>query len=362
MKKALKRKRNVPARRDGHGAGGSPTITAPTQQLGKGLDVGTAFIYAAEKKGDEVAFRVERDAFFDIPYSDHLKTIFERDNVRYIEKDGQLYAIGNGALRFANLFQRSVRRPLERGVMSPKEKEALPIIKLIVENVLGRHRHQGEIVYYSVPAQPIDADFDVLYHQHIINGFLSGLGYTPKPIQEGLAVVYAELAEENFTGLGLSFGGGMTNVCLANLSVPVVTFSIARGGDWVDEQVARVVNQPVSAVTAWKESNLDLDKKENLSRIEQALAIYYDALLDYVVGHLKQEIRASAVYLEKPLTVAVAGGTAKPNGFLKKLRETLVGAQLPFEVEKVFIAPQLLHSVSKGALIAAIADESKRTS
>jgi hypothetical protein len=340
----------------------SPTVTVPTQQFGKGLDVGTAFIYAAQKVGDTVAFRVERDAFLDIPYNDHLKTIFERDNVRYIEKDGQLYAIGNGALRFANLFQRSVRRPLERGVMSPKEKEALPIIKLIIESVLGSHRHPGETLYYSIPAEPIDADFDVLYHQHIINSFLSGLGYTPKSIHEGLAVIYAELAEENFTGLGLSFGGGVTNVCLANLSVPVVTFSVARGGDWIDKQVARVVNQPVGVVTAWKESNLNLDKKEHRSRIEEALSIYYDILLDYVIGHLKQELEASAVHLEKPLTVVVAGGTAKPNGFLKRFQETLARAHLPFEVGRVFPASQLLHSVSKGALIAAIADESKRKS
>lgn len=354
MKKALKRK---PKER-----GVSRVITAPTKQLGKGLDVGTAFIYAAQKEDDQVAFRIERDAFMDIPYSDHLKTIFERENVRYIEKDGQLYAIGNGALRFSNLFQRSVRRPLERGVMSPKEKEALPIIKLIIENVLGRHRHPGEIVYYSIPAEPIDADFDVLYHQHIISDFLSSLGYTPKPINEALAVIYSELAEENFTGLGLSFGGGMTNVCLANLSVPVITFSIARGGDWIDKEVARVVNQPVSAVTAWKESNLDLDKKEHRSRVEEALSIYYDILIEYVIGHLKQELEASSAHLERPLSVVVSGGTAKPNGFLKRFQETLARAELPFAVGKVFPAPQLLHSVSKGALIAAIADESKRTS
>jgi len=352
MKKSLKRKSQK--------RGAARAAAAPIQQPGKGLDVGTAFIYAAQKAGNEVVFRVERDAFMEIPYSDHLKTIFERDNVQYIEKDDQLYAIGNGALRFANLFQRSVRRPMERGVMSPKEKEALPIIKLIIENVLGRPRRSGEILYYSIPATPIDADFDVLYHQRIISGFISGLGYTPKPIHEGLAVVYAELAEENFTGLGISFGGGMTNACLANLSVPVVTFSIARGGDWIDEQVARVINQPVSAVTAWKEAHLDLDKTENLSRIEQALSIYYDALLDYVIGHLKQELGESAVHLEKPLMVVAAGGTAKPNGFLKKFQATLTRAQLPFKVEKVSLAPQLLHSVSKGALIAAIADETKK--
>lgn len=328
-------------------------------QIGKGLDVGTAFIYAAEKVGDEVAFKIERNAFFDMPYSDHLKAIFEKDRVKYIRKEDQLYVIGNGALRFASLFQRNMRRPLERGVISPNEKDALPVVKLMVENAVGAHRHTGETVYYSTPAQPIDADFDVLYHQRVIDDFLSNLGYTPKPINEGLAVIFSELVGENFTGLALSFGGGMTNVCLANLSVPVISFSIARGGDWIDKQVANAVNQPTSTVAGWKESYLDLDKKENLSRIEQASSIYYDILLDYVVGHLKTEFEKSAVHLENPLTVVVSGGTAKPNGFLKRFQEAIQRVQLPLELGEVRLASQPLHSVTKGALIAAIADEAK---
>ncbi len=329
-------------------------------QMGKGLDVGTAFIYAAEKIGDEIVFRIERDAFFDIPLSDHIKEIFERDNVKYIRKGDQFYVVGNGALRFANLFQRNVRRPLERGVISPQEKDALPIVQLMIESAVGSHRHAGETVYYSVPARPIDADFDVLYHQYIVDGFLSGLGYTPKPINEGLAVIFSELAEENFTGLAFSFGGGMVNVCLANLSIPVVTFSIARAGDWIDKQVAYAINEPISIVTGWKEAYLDLDKRESLSRIEQALSIYYDILLDYVVGHLKTELEKAAIHLEKPLTVMVSGGTAKPNGFLRRFKETLQRFQLPIELGEIRLASQPLHSVTKGALIAAIADESKK--
>lgn len=329
-------------------------------QIGKGLDVGTAFIYASEKIGDEIVFRIERDAFFDVPLSDHIKEIFERDNVKYIRKGDQLYVVGNGALRFANLFGHNVRRPLERGIISPQEKDALPIVKLMIEGAIGAHRHVGETVYYSVPAQPVDADFDVLYHQRIIEDFLSGLNYTPKPINEGLAIIFSELPEENFTGLAFSFGGGMVNVCLANLSIPIATFSIARGGDWIDKRVAQAVNEPVSTVTTWKEAYLDLDKKENLSRIEQALSIYYDILLDYVVGHLKTELEKAAVRLEKPLTVIVSGGTAKPNGFLKRFRETLQRFQLPIELGEARLATQPLHSVTKGALIAAIADESKK--
>ncbi|MEA1933427.1 MAG: hypothetical protein U9N60_03205 [Thermodesulfobacteriota bacterium] len=39
----------------------------------------------------------------------------------------------------------------------------------------------------------------------------------PKPISinEGLATVMSELAHDNFTGIGISMGGGMCNVCLS---------------------------------------------------------------------------------------------------------------------------------------------------
>ncbi|MFW3147052.1 MAG: DUF362 domain-containing protein, partial [Thermoplasmatota archaeon] len=48
-------------------------------------------------------------------------------------------------------------------------------------------------------------------------------------------VVFSELEDENFTGLGISAGGGMCNVCLAYLSIPLVTFSITKGGDYLDD-------------------------------------------------------------------------------------------------------------------------------
>ena len=326
-------------------------------QLGKGLDVGTAFIYAAWQEGNEIKFRIERDAFFDIPYSDRLRALFDRENVQYTAREDTLYVIGGGSLRLANLLNRKVRRPLERGVISSREKEALPFITMLLQNALGAHRHKGEIVYYSTPASPIDTDFDVEYHERIVNGILSQSGYTPKSINEGLAVIFSELPKNNFTGLAFSFGAGMINVCLSNLSVPIVTFSIARGGDWIDARVSDVVGDSISKVTVWKEASLDLTKKTHDSRLEQAASIYYDILVDYVINHLKAKLEAATVYIEEPVTVIVSGGTATPSGFLQRFEERLRNVKLPIELGEMRLAKEPLHTVAKGALIAAIADE-----
>ena len=51
---------------------------------------------------------------------------------------------------------------------------------------------------------------------------------------EGLAVVFAELEKENFSGIGVSCGGGMCNIALAFMSIPVMTFSVNKAGDYID--------------------------------------------------------------------------------------------------------------------------------
>ncbi|MEN8257692.1 MAG: hypothetical protein ABFS09_07500 [Thermodesulfobacteriota bacterium] len=67
--------------------------------------------------------------------------------------------------------------------------------------------------------------------------YLASLGYRPISINEGLATIMSELANDNFTGIGISMGGGMCNICLSYLSVPVLNFSVQKGGDYIDSMV-----------------------------------------------------------------------------------------------------------------------------
>ncbi len=332
-------------------------------QIGKGLDIGTAFIYCAEKSGENVIYRTQRDAFFDVECSDFTKEMMGRCGVKYMQKGDRLYVLGEDAIQFANVFNRNTRRPLKGGVLSPAEADALPMVELIVKHVAAAPKTEKEILYYSLPAEPVDATFDLVYHDNIIGSFLRELGYTPKPLNEGLAVVFSELADRDFTGLGISFGGGMVNVCFANRSVPVFSFSVAKAGDWIDEQVARVTNTTASRVTAYKEERFTLDRSaREQSKVDRALSIYYRHLLEYVIAHIKRELEGPARLpdLHGPVTLALAGGTAKPAGFQPLFKELLKTAHFPLEVADVRLASQPLHSVAKGTLIAAIADEQRK--
>jgi MreB/Mbl protein. len=127
---------------------------------------------------------------------------------------------------------------MKQGIISPDEKESIPMIKVIIERVLGKPEKDGEIVYISVPASPVDSKVNVLYHSKTVEALAKRFGYQTHLIDEGLAVVFSELGDFNFTGIGISVGAGMTNITVAYLATPVVSFSIARGGDWIDEQVS----------------------------------------------------------------------------------------------------------------------------
>lgn len=332
-------------------------------QMGKGLDVGTAFIYCAQKINSQVSFRAQRDAFFDVEYSEFTQGILEKSNVKYVLGQDKIYVVGSDAMKFANVFGGNTRRPLKSGVISAKETEALPIIELIIKSVLEPPAEKNEICYFSVHGPPIDADFDNIYHQNIIKGFLEKWGYQAKPLNEGLAVIFSELAEDNFTGMGISFGGGMANVCLSLMSAPVFSFSVAKAGDWIDEQVAIVTNEPISKITTFKENFLNLKKSESsMTKTEHALSIYYDHLIEYVLDQIKKEVeeKGKIPEFETPIPIIVSGGTANPQGFIERFKEILGKTSFPLKVKEVRMAPHPLYTVAKGALIAAIADR-KRT-
>ena len=331
-------------------------------QKGKGVDIGTMFVKCAQKKGEEIIFKSQRNAFFEVEHTDFTKKILDNSKVKYIIKEDKLYVVGDEALEFANMFNKETRRPLSRGVISPTEKEALAMVELLIKSVVDEPTHKGEVVYFSIPGEPLDADFNIIYHIKMIEGFLKTLGYTPKSINEGHAIILSELAEEDFTGIGLSFGGGMVNVCLSFMSVPIFKFSVTKAGDWIDQQVSMAVDETASRVSAIKESSLDLSKEGDLSKIESALSIYYNHLIEYVIENIKQEFGKARRLprITKPITIILSGGTSLPKGFSNRFRQILDQLKLPVPVGSVRMASQPLRSVAKGALVAASADESKK--
>ncbi len=333
---------------------------APAQcsfEPGRGLDVGTANLASAIQDVDgNVTIKIQRNAFIDIDADDYTRNMLTRLNVQYVVVNGRMVVVGDPAFELANIFNRETRRPMKDGVVSPSEQDALPIENLLLSNLLGEPNVPNEKVYFSVPAAPLDADFNVIYHQGVFGGMLKKLGFVPKPLVEGHAVVFAELAEDDFTGIGISCGGGMFNVCVAYKSIPALSFSTVRGGDWIDRNVAQVLGIKASRATAIKERGVNLLDPQN--REEEAVEIYYRNLISFTLESIKTQFQSAAKMpsFPDPIEIVCAGGTSMIGGFEEIFREEYEATNFPLEVKNIRVAEDPLFSVSKGCLVAALSD------
>ena len=223
-----------------------------------GLDVGTSRIVAASKANDDFQYKSQLNAFVEVPWSKMTEASLKREGVPYVvtgENTGKLIIVpGNESSRFADLLQTESRRPMNRGVLNPSEPQNAAMLKQLIENLTEGERRQGLPVYYSVPAAPLGAEENLTYHDASIAQILRELDCEPTPINEGLAVVFSELEETNYSGIGISFGGGLVNVCLSYLAVPVLSFSVGKGGDYIDSSAATITGELTTRIRLAKKN------------------------------------------------------------------------------------------------------------
>jgi len=244
-----------------------------------GLDVGTSKIAAARRAGKEVQTAMQLNAFLPVPYAPMTeRTIQQQSDVSYFRDGDELMIYGSACERFANMFNADTARPMADGLLNPKEKNALPVLEAILHMLVPKARTQGEILAFSVPAAPEGREAQLTYHVATLRRLFEGMGYRSVAINEGLAVIFSELEDNNFTGIGISCGGGLCNGTLAYLSIPSIMFSIPKGGDYIDQAVGSVINEHATRAKVLKEEHLDLSRSPK-DKLERALHIYYEDLV-----------------------------------------------------------------------------------
>ena len=327
-----------------------------------GLDVGTSFIIASSYDGDNIKFNDFRDAFYVIkpttPIASKMVEKGLKGKIFIKDIDGSFVILGKDAIEKAVERNETARRPMYRGVVSVKEKEAKRVLAYILKEVVGKAKEKNEKLVFCVPAQPVDQeddDFDVGYHEDVVKTILSEVGYDARSVNEAEALCYAELEDSDYTGIGISCGAGMTNVCVMLNGEPTVVFSTTKSGDWVDRMSAVATGEPDSVVQVEKEGGGFKVGEPNDNPVLSAVASYYDRLVEYTAKQLSHALSGhkSLPKFKDAIKVVVAGGTSQAEGYIEKLHEKLLASDFPLEIEVVKHADDPLHSVSKGCLIAA---------
>lgn len=322
-----------------------------------GLDVGTSRIVTARQGKDELHFDTQLNAFVSIPYSKMTANVLRKESVPHSVDGDEILVHGNESERFAALLDKDVRRSMTRGVLNPDEPENLRLIREIVTLMIGK-AEKGQKLYYTVPAAPLGAEEDLTYHEATLRQLFTELGFETKSINEGLAVVYSELESTNFTGIGISCGGGLCNVSFAYLSVPIVSFSIPKAGDFIDESAASVMSERPNRIRILKEQSFFLNGHFE-SKLQQALTVYYDDMIQSLVEGLHKAFEGARHLpkLRQAVPLVLSGGTATPRGFRERFETALQRSNFPLEISEVRMAGNPLTSTAKGALVAALSEQ-----
>lgn len=331
--------------------------TNKNQAQAIGLDVGTSRVVIAQRNGEDFQFDSQLNAFVSIPYSKITLTALDKENVSYTVQGQEIIVHGNEADKFAALLNAELRRPMTHGVLDVREPDSLSIIRQIVVLLTGQSGREKQKLCFTVPAAPIGAEDTLTYHECTLRQILTELGYDVKCITEGLAVVYSELESTNFTGIGVSCGGGLCNVCVSYLSVPVLSFSVPKAGDYIDFSAASVTGERANSIRLVKEGSFHFNGFHS-DKILQVLGVYYDEMVHSLVGSMKDAIAKAPNLpkLNRPIPLVLSGGTALPQGFRDRFEKVLWEQDFPISLSEIRLAANPLHATAKGALVAALSE------
>ena len=349
-----------------------------------GFDCGTMFLCKAEMDESlNVIFSPERNAFLEVSADSDTEGTLTENHWHYAKHDGKYYIIGEDSIKLKNLLTigekaeknivatkvGELRRPMKDGILNTGEdKLSVAIIQKIIGNLSGKAKYNGEVLCFCSPGDPVDRNLSVVFHRTILSNFFKSLGYTVECIPEALAIIFSERPvavdpetgeDAPFTGIALSYGSGMMNICFCVRKMALINFSVARSGDWIDQQSANTAGINVSAMTRYKEKHLDLDNVDYSDMRQAALDIYYQNMIEHSLNNFAAKFNQLDNKIDMPLEIVIAGGTAIVPGFVNKFNAVLKGMSLPFKVKNVRLADNPLYTVANGCLVKAISVENK---
>jgi actin-like ATPase involved in cell morphogenesis len=329
-----------------------------------GLDVGTSYIVLAKEDSEgQISYVDFRDAFYVIKPTTPVATKMIEKGLAgktFIkDSDGSFILLGKDAIEKAIERNDKAKRPMHKGVVSAKEKDAKRILAFILKEVAGQASEPNEKLVFCIPAQPVDQedeDFDVGYHEDVVKTIFAECGYQAKAINEAEALCYAELENDDYTGIAVSCGAGMTNVCVMLNGEPTVMFSTTKSGDWIDRMSAVATGENDSVVQVEKEAGgFTIGEPVENNQVLAAVAAYYERLIDYTTKNLASALASHKALpkFKEPLCIVVAGGTSQAKGYIEMFRKKMEENGFPVPIKEVRHASDPLHAVAKGCLIAA---------
>lgn len=291
------------------------------------------------------------------------KLAIESLEVPYAECDQAVVVYGNHAVD-VQWLSRVPRTPLfVDGNVPSGDAPARQILSLLTEAMLPTADENRNLCAFTVPGLRDGSD-----QAQMSEAFLYRLiqlnGYQPILVNPAEASLLATCSDASFTGISIVLGAEATTICIARFGMLIATETLAIGSNWIDSELAKhfgfrvfdetgVAFLDIEGIRQWKlESGVHL--KKTLGDRERMLSRLYSVVLDRVTRTVSQMLASSSAKKamnQKRLSVMVAGGAAKIDGFSNLLTEQFIEHNIADRILSVRIAQDPETAVIRGALI-----------
>lgn len=318
--------------------------------MARGIDCGTGTFIVADEKG----IRLQRNSFLTLEDGISTKQL-KMMNVPFVTINNKTSVIGTKAYELANVFNSAeLKRPMANGLLNPTEQDSLPVLQLIIKELLGKPNTSGELVTYCIPGKPIDKENEVAYHEDVLKTLIENAGFKAKSINEAYALGLIGLADHNYTGIAISFGAGMCNVCIMYSGIPALTFATSKAGDFISENVARDCGISKAKATYIKEKgdySISPKAVEIRTREQNAVKTYYEVLIRYLLANIEKQFNSTQMpTFPEAIPIVCGGGTSMVEGFIEVFESQFTQKGFPLDISEIKLVKEPLTAVSRGCL------------
>jgi len=296
------------------------------------VDFGSHRIRVARLDSDQIIASHFRSVYSVLPDSLDQRTLLARLGLPYAVCDSHLAVIGDHADELKCINSTPPVPIFADGQIAADDPPSRQILNVLIESMLPTATG-NEACAIIAPGAFQDGSGSPEFLRQIV-----GLrGYTPLTLSPGLATVLAEGSADRFSAIGISFGASCCHVSLVARGNEIDHEVIARGGDWLNIELARQNDQyvydrdghcyfDVDSMGSWKEASYRcLTRKD--SALELTLVSLYNDLLARIVSAASDLISRNAIS-PGPIAVLCSGGTACIDGFEQALRTAFTESSL----------------------------------
>jgi len=335
------------------------------------FDPGAFAFRSLRRRGRELVSRRCRSICVTVADNEARRRWLKRSNLPHLIAEEFLVLPGDAAVEAENLFGAVPRDLLPEGKLPKSDPVTRQVIAQLVDGLLPSASQPEEVCCFAQPGCEErtlydDPTFDE--RMQFFSRIIRLRGYLPLPLNPASALVLAELGATGFTGLGLSLGASGCDIAIVHQGRQIACGRLARGGRWIDEQIAR--KQKRLALSGAGDELLDVDagrkQKEAASLVAppddagRHISERYEDLIRELVKLLCKTLESQPhiMLLPQPLALVYGGGPARIPGFAEALERELKRHEFPIQLAGLRLATDHEYSVARGCLIRATLEES----